>query len=213
MKINYDKEFENYVVRLDGRKPSMLLHACCAPCSSACLERLTPYFSVTVFFYNPNITDKSEYDHRLNELYRFTSTVYGDSVKVLAGDFTPEKFYSLARGREDLPEGGARCFDCYRLRLEETAKTAKVGLYDCFCTTLTVSPYKNADKLNEIGYELSHIYDVSFVPSDFKKKQGYVRSIQLSKEYDLYRQNYCGCEFSRKCAQNPVDNPPKDTSV
>lgn len=197
--INYDKEFTSYVEKLN-KKERLLLHACCAPCSSSVLERVTPYFDVTLFFYNPNITDKSEYDYRLSELYRFVSAVYGDKVKILEGDYDPQKFFDFSKGKERLKEGGERCFSCYKERLSETAKTAKVGLYDCFCTTLTVSPYKNAEKLNEIGLGFSKEIGVNFLPSDFKKKQGYVRSIELSKEYGLYRQNYCGCVFSKNAA-------------
>lgn len=198
-KVNWDKLFKDYVASLSGKK-RLLLHACCAPCSSSVLERVTPYFDVTLFFYNPNITDKNEYEYRLSELHRFVSAVYGDKVKILEGEYNAEKFYDLAKGLEDLPEGGNRCFNCYYDRLFETAKTAKVGLYDCYCTTLSVSPYKNADKLNEIGQQISKEIGVDFLPSDFKKGQGYVRSIELSKEYGLYRQNYCGCEFSRQAA-------------
>lgn len=198
-KVNWDKLFKDYVASLSGKK-RLLLHACCAPCSSSVLERVTPYFDVTLFFYNPNITDKNEYEYRLSELHRFVSAVYGDKVKILEGEYNAERFYDLAKGLEDLPEGGNRCFNCYYDRLFETAKTAKVGLYDCYCTTLSVSPYKNADKLNEIGQQISKEIGVDFLPSDFKKGQGYVRSIELSKEYGLYRQNYCGCEFSRQAA-------------
>lgn len=200
-KINYDNEFLNYVKNLDGKK-KLLLHACCAPCSSSVLERVTPYFDVTLFFYNPNITDKKEYDYRLSELYRFTKIVYGDKVKISEGDYKPDKFFELAKGKEDLLEGGARCFSCYKERLYETARVAKTELYDCFCTTLSVSPYKNAEKLNLIGQEISTKLGVEFLPSDFKKRQGYVRSIELSKEYELYRQNYCGCVFSENAAKN-----------
>lgn len=200
-KINYDNEFLNYVKNLDGKK-KLLLHACCAPCSSSVLERVTPYFDVTLFFYNPNITDKKEYDYRLSELYRFVKTVYGDKVKILEGYYKPDKFFELAKGKEDLLEGGARCFSCYEERLYETAKVAKAGFYDCCCTTLSVSPYKNAEKLNLIGQEISNKLGVEFLPSDFKKRQGYVRSIELSKEYGLYRQNYCGCVFSENAAKN-----------
>lgn len=196
-KVNYDKLFKDYVSSLSGKK-RLLLHACCAPCSSSVLERVTPYFDVTLFFYNPNITDSKEYEYRLSELHRFVSAVYGDKVKILEGEYNAERFYNLAKGLESLPEGGSRCFNCYYDRLMETAKTAKVGLYDCYCTTLSVSPYKNADKLNEIGQQISKEIGVDFLPSDFKKGQGYVRSIELSKEYGLYRQNYCGCEFSRQ---------------
>ncbi len=200
-KINYDNEFLNYVKNLDGKK-KLLLHACCAPCSSSVLERVAPYFDVALFFYNPNITDKEEYDYRLSELYRFVNAVYGERVKIIEGEYNPDKFFELAKGKEDLPEGGSRCFSCYEDRLYETAKVAKVGLYDCFCTTLSVSPYKNAEKLNAIGEKISKQVGVDFLPSDFKKRQGYVRSIELSKEYGLYRQNYCGCVFSENAAKN-----------
>lgn len=202
-KINYDNEFLNYVKNLDKKK-KLLLHACCAPCSSSVLERVVAYFDVTLFFYNPNITDKEEYDYRLSELYRFVKTVYGGKVKILEGDYNPDKFYKIAKGKEDLSEGGLRCFSCYEERLYETAKVAKVGLYDCFCTTLSVSPYKNAEKLNLIGKQIFEKTGVEFLPSDFKKRQGYVRSIELSKEYGLYRQNYCGCVFSKNAAENKV---------
>lgn len=203
-KINYDKAFTEYVNKLD-KKQKLLLHACCAPCSSSVLERVTPYFDVTLFFYNPNITEREEYDKRLSELYRFTKTVYGDKVNIIEGEFNPQKFFSNSKGLEALPEGGKRCFFCYEDRLYETAKTAKVGLYDCYCTTLSVSPYKNAEKLNEIGSKIAEKIGVTFLPSDFKKKQGYVRSIELSKEYGLYRQNYCGCVFSYEAWQNKAD--------
>ncbi len=202
MKTNYDIEFQNYIDKIDGKRQKLLLHACCAPCSSSVLERVTPYFDVTLFFYNPNITDKTEYDYRLSELYRFVSTVYGDKVKIIEGEYSPERFYGFTKGKEDLPEGGERCFCCYNERLFKTAEMAKVGLYDCYCTTLSVSPYKNAEKLNLIGQEISKKIGVTYLPADFKKRQGYVRSIELSKEYGLYRQNYCGCEFSRKMAND-----------
>lgn len=198
--INYDKEFTKYVSNLKN-KQNLLLHSCCAPCSSSVLERVTPYFNVTLYFYNPNITDKQEYDYRLSELHRFVATVYGDSVKIVDGGFNPEKFYQIAAGKESLPEGDKRCFDCYNLRLTKTAEMAKVGLYDCFCTTLTVSPYKNAQKINELGYKLQANLGINYLPSDFKKQQGYVRSIELSQEYNLYRQNYCGCEYSKRQKQ------------
>ena len=195
--INYDKLFKEYVSSLNGKKQKLLLHACCAPCSSSVLERVTPYFDVTLFFYNPNITDKVEYDYRLKELYRFVHLVYGDKVKILEGDYNPQVFFHLAVGLENLSEGGARCFNCYDERLKVTAKMAKEGGYDLFCTTLSVSPYKNAEKLNQIGFALENSVGVKFLPADFKKQQGYVRSIELSKEYDLYRQNYCGCVYSQ----------------
>lgn len=198
---NYDKIFKKTLEGLTNR-PRLLLHACCAPCSSSVLERLVPHFDVTLYFYNPNIDDDGEYDLRLKELIRFVTTVYGDVVKVIDGPRDTDLFYNLSKGREDLSEGGERCFDCYALRLEKTAQTAKVGLYDYYCTTLSVSPYKNADKLNRLGVEIGDKVGAKYLVSDFKKGQGYVRSIELSKEYGLYRQNYCGCRFFRKKAQS-----------
>ena len=200
VKTNYDLQFENIVKGLEVKK-RLLLHACCAPCASSVLERVTPYFDVTIYFYNPNITDRSEYLHRYNELLRFVSIVYGDKIKVIDGGFEPQPFIEAARGLEDEPERGLRCDKCFYLRLKKTAELAKVGLYDYYCTTLSVSPHKNAQLLNELGFKIEQEELVKWLPSDFKKKQGYVRSIELSKEYDLYRQNYCGCVFSQKLAE------------
>lgn len=200
VKTNYDLQFDNIVKGLEDKK-RLLLHACCAPCASSVLERVTPYFDVTIYFYNPNITDRSEYLHRYNELLRFVSIVYGDKIKVIDGGFAPQPFIEAARGLEDEPERGLRCDKCFYLRLKKTAELAKVGLYDYYCTTLSVSPHKNAQLLNELGFKIEQEELVKWLPSDFKKKQGYVRSIELSKEYDLYRQNYCGCVFSQKLAE------------
>lgn len=200
VKTNYDLQFDNIVKGLEVKK-RLLLHACCAPCASSVLERVTPYFDVTIYFYNPNITDRSEYLHRYNELLRFVSIVYGDKIKVIDGGFEPQPFIEAARGLEDEPERGLRCDKCFYLRLKKTAELAKVGLYDYYCTTLSVSPHKNAQLLNELGFKIEQEELVKWLPSDFKKKQGYVRSIELSKEYDLYRQNYCGCVFSQKLAE------------
>ena len=200
VKTNYDLQFENIVKGLEVKK-RLLLHACCAPCASSVLERVTPYFDVTIYFYNPNITDRSEYLHRYNELLRFVSIVYGDKIKVIDGGFEPQPFIEAARGLEDEPERGLRCDKCFYLRLKKTAELAKVGLYDYYCTTLSVSPHKNAQLLNELGFKIEQKELVKWLPSDFKKKQGYVRSIELSKEYGLYRQNYCGCVFSQKLAE------------
>lgn len=200
VKTNYDLQFDNIVKGLEVKK-RLLLHACCAPCASSVLERVTPYFDVTIYFYNPNITDRSEYLHRYNELLRFVSTVYGDKIKVIDGGFEPQSFIEAARGLEDEPERGLRCDKCFYLRLKKTAELAKVGLYDYYCTTLSVSPHKNAQLLNELGFKIEQEELVKWLPSDFKKKQGYVRSIELSREYDLYRQNYCGCVFSQKLAE------------
>lgn len=200
VKTNYDLQFDNIVKGLEVKK-RLLLHACCAPCASSVLERVTPYFDVTIYFYNPNITDRSEYLHRYNELLRFVNIVYGDKIKVIDGGFEPRPFIEAARGLEDEPERGLRCDKCFYLRLKKTAELAKVGLYDYYCTTLSVSPHKNAQLLNELGFKIEQKELVKWLPSDFKKKQGYVRSIELSKEYGLYRQNYCGCVFSQKLAE------------
>ncbi len=204
MKINYqlllEKEIEK-ATRME-RLPKLLLHACCAPCASYVTEYLTNYFDITLYFCNPNITDAVEYQKRADELLRFAGLLpHKNSINTIICPINAESFYELTKGRETLPEGGARCFECYRLRLEETAKyMAEQGGYDYFATTLTVSPHKNADKLNEIGYELSEKYGIAYLPSDFKKREGYKRSIELSREYGLYRQNFCGCEFSKMAA-------------
>ena len=199
--VNYQKELEKLIEgqQKAGRVPRLFLHACCAPCSSYVLEYLSRFFSVTVFFYNPNISPKEEYEKRVSEIQRLISEMeYVHPVAFIEGEYKPEDFYEMARGLEDVPEGGERCFRCYRLRMEEAARLAEQEGYDYFTTTLSISPLKNAGKINEIGQELSQIYKVEHLPSDFKKKNGYKRSIELSHEYGLYRQNYCGCVFSRK---------------
>ncbi|MBR6404505.1 MAG: epoxyqueuosine reductase QueH [Eubacterium sp.] len=209
MGINYYLKFEKQIngLKEEGRKPTLLLQACCCPCSSHCLEVLNGYFDITVFFYNPNIDDRTEYDKRLKELYRFTEEApFAMDVKVVDGDYEPEVFYEMAKGREDLPERGARCYDCYKLRLRKTAEYALENSYDYFSTTLSISPYKNSEWINEIGMELENeMRDRSgdrpvpvFLFSDFKKKNGYKRSIELSQEYGLYRQDYCGCVYSKR---------------
>ena len=200
MKENYqiimDEIIEDNVKK--GITPSLLLHACCAPCSSYCIEYLAKYFDITMFFYNPNISYKEEYDKRVNELIRLISEMPdADNVKVVAGEYEPQKFYDIAKGLEDVREGGERCFKCYRLRLNETAIYARNKGFDYFTTTLSISPHKNAQVLNEIGKEISDLYNVGYLFSDFKKKNGYKRSIELSAEYNLYRQNYCGCIYSK----------------
>lgn len=194
--------------------PKLLLHSCCAPCSSYVLEYLREYFYITVFYYNPNITEDKEYRKRVEEQKRLIgeynrqveeadfsnmhSTANAKRIEVIEGDYEPDCFYELAKGLEKCPEGGERCFKCYALRLEKTAKLAAEQGFDCFTTTLSISPLKNAHKLNKIGEELGEKYGVFFLPSDFKKKDGYKRSIELSKQFDLYRQNYCGCIYSRR---------------
>lgn len=178
-----------------GVKPTLLLHACCAPCSSYCIEYLHEHFNISLFFYNPNIFPQEEYSHRISELKRLVKEMELD-IPVLEAENNTESFYALAKGREKIPEGGERCFDCYRLRLEKTAELAKEKGFDYFTTTLSISPLKSSSKLREIGLELEKKYGVKNLPSDFKKKDGYKRSIELSKKHNLYRQNYCGCVFS-----------------
>ena len=196
---NYQKELDKITEELEksGEVPKLLLHACCAPCSSYCLEYLSEYFDITVFCYNPNIYPAEEYGYRVSEIKRLISeSEYKHPVKVIEADSEPSQFYQAVKGYEKEREGAERCFICYGLRLEETAKRAKELGFDYFTTTLTISPLKNAEKINEIGEGLAEKYGVKHLPSDFKKKNGYKRSIELSKEHNLYRQNYCGCVYS-----------------
>lgn len=240
---NYQKELDQLIERIgaeEGCVPTLFLHSCCAPCSSYVLEYLRKYFRITVFYYNPNITEDVEYCKRVAEQKRLIAAYNemltnivdservgealidagaaqnsgrrtggaevedgrgetlnaGNIIEVVEGDYEPARFYEMARGLEHCPEGGERCFSCYEMRLRETAKRAKEGRYDYFATTLSISPLKNAAKLNEIGERLSQEYGVAWLPSDFKKRDGYKRSIELSREYDLYRQDYCGCVYS-----------------
>lgn len=200
---NYQKELDKLVERLDissDKKPKLLLHSCCAPCSSYCLVYLAKYFDIVDFYYNPNISPKEEHDKRAEELKRLIKELhndYGYNIEFIEGKYEPEKFYEMARGLEDVPEGGERCFKCYRLRMEEAARLANELGADYFTTTLSISPLKNALKINEIGEELAEIYSVAHLPSDFKKKEGYKQSVALSQTYGLYRQNYCGCVYSK----------------
>ena len=197
---NYQLELDRLLEKLkkDGRVPSLLLHSCCAPCSSYVLEYLSKYFNITVLYYNPNIFPKEEYDKRVEEQKRLISRMsFEHEVRFIPGRYEPQEFFEMAKGYEHLREGKERCFRCYKLRLEETAKIAKEKGFDYFTTTLTISPLKRADKLNEIGLELAENYGVLYLTSDFKKKNGYKRSIELSHEYNLYRQNYCGCVYSK----------------
>ncbi len=196
-KINYDNLFKETVKTFGGEKKKLLLHSCCAPCSTAVLERVTPFFDVAVFFFNPNITESEEYYLRLNEQKRFLKTAYGDSVELIEGRYFSKEFFYMVEGYEKEPEGGARCNLCFENRLGETAMTALSGGYDYFCSTLTVSPHKNADLINQIGKDLEKKYGVKWLFSDFKKEEGYKRSIEISKEYELYRQRYCGCLYSK----------------
>ena len=200
-KINYQKELEKLLAQLEAeqRVPSLLIHSCCAPCSSYVLEYLSEYFKITVFYYNPNIYPESEYTKRIAEQQKLIRDMeFRYPVSFLAGKYDKEKFYEMAAGMEDLKEGGARCMKCCELRLSEAAGQAAAGGFDYFTTTLSISPMKNAQKLNEIGLRVGEEYSVKYLVSDFKKKNGYKRSIELSKEYGLYRQDYCGCEFSMR---------------
>lgn len=217
---NYAKELEKIIDKMQEEREEtgcvrrLLLHSCCAPCSSYVLEYLREYFDITVFYYNPNITEDVEYRKRVMEQKRLIeeynrqtdecsfggmhSTSKARRIKIIEGDYEPGCFYAMARGLEKCDEGGERCFGCYELRLKKTAQLAAKLDFDCFTTTLTISPLKNAQKLNEIGERLEKAYKVPFLPSDFKKKDGYKRSIELSAQFGLYRQDYCGCIYSRR---------------
>ncbi len=214
-KRNYQKELDKVLEGLDSR-PSLLLHSCCGPCSSYVLTYLARYFDITVIYYNPNIFPPEEFDKRLAEQKRLIDALNHDlrqgdagsegavmpegapDIRLVAGDYDPDVFFDMAGGLEDVPEGGERCFKCYELRMREAAAMAKSGGYDYFTTTLSISPLKNAEKINEIGEALEKEYGVKHLPSDFKKREGYKQSIELSRKYDLYRQDYCGCVFSRR---------------
>ena len=197
-KINYQKETDSVIESLNGTVPTLLLHSCCAPCSSYTLEYLSRYFSITVFYFNPNISPKAEFDKRFAEQKRLIETLPSENkISLICGDYNYDEFLNIARGYESVPEGGERCFRCDRMRLEKTAELAKQNGFDYFCTTLSISPLKNSQKINEIGFDVAEKYGVKWLPSDFKKREGYKRSIELSREYDLYRQNFCGCVFSK----------------
>lgn len=207
--INYQRELEKLLERLESEHghgegaevPKLFLHSCCAPCSSYVLEYLCSKFRITVFYFNPNISENAEYLRRVEEQKRlieaYNREERGYPISIVEGDHDPQLFFRAVKGLENCPEGGERCFRCFDLRLRETARMAASGGYDFFGTTLTISPLKNAEKLNEIGGALAKEYGVLWLPSDFKKKNGYKRSVELSAEYDLYRQDYCGCAFSK----------------
>ena len=196
MKTNYQLETDNCISAIpQGQKPTLLLQSCCGPCSSYVLEYLTQYFDVTVLYYNPNIQPEAEYEKRLfyqREVLRHIP------AKLMECDYDGAAFEAVAKGYEAEPEGGARCTRCFLLRLEETAKRAAAHGFDFYCTTLTVSPHKDAERINRIGRELGAQYGVRWLPSDFKKRNGYLRSIQLAKEFELYRQDWCGCGYSHQ---------------
>lgn len=211
-KRNYSIELQKLIDKQGTVKPKLLLHACCAPCSSYVLEYISKHFDITMLYYNPNITPESEYTKRLDELKRLLKTAsFCEGVRLMNCKYDPESFFEIAQGLEELPEGNERCFKCYMLRLELTAQTAKENGFDYFTTTLSISPYKNSKKLAEISLVLEEKYGVKWLPSDFKKKGGYKRSIELSKEFDLYRQDYCGCVFSKLEAERKRMNNDSST--
>lgn len=196
--VNYHRKLDERLKTI-SEPQRLLLHCCCAPCSSYVLEYLSEFFEITCFFYNPNISPQAEFDKRAMELERLISAQpHKYPVSLVVEKYNIEEFFAAVKGLEKIKEGGERCFKCYRLRLEAAAKYAKEYNFDYFCSTLSISPLKNAQKLNEIGEELSEMYKIPHLPNDFKKKGGYKRSVELSAEYDLYRQNYCGCVFSKQ---------------
>lgn len=214
-KRNYQRELDNVLEGLEHR-PSLLLHSCCGPCSSYVLTYLARYFDITVLYFNPNIYPPEEFNKRAGEQERLIKELNRDlripagpgadpvmpegavDIKFLEGDYDPDVFFMMAKGLEEVPEGGERCFRCYELRMREAAAAAKEGGYDYFATTLSISPLKNAEKINEVGEALEKEYGVKHLPSDFKKREGYKQSIELSRKYDLYRQDYCGCVYSKR---------------
>jgi len=205
MKINYQKELETIInnIKNENQMPTLLLQSCCAPCSSYVLEYLSDFFMITVFYYNPNIFPREEYNKRVIEQQEFIRKIpTKNQIDFIEGNYDTERFYSISKGLEEEKEGGERCFKCYELRLNEVAIVAKEKGFDYFTTTLSISPYKNAEKLNDIGKSLEEKYGIKYLFSDFKKKNGYKRSIELSKEYNLYRQDYCGCVFSKNQAEH-----------
>lgn len=201
MKINYQLELEKIIAKHQGENavPTLFLHSCCAPCSSYVLEYLSQYFKITVFYYNPNIYPDEEYYKRVEEQKQFIDRFPAkNKIDFVEGNFDKECFYEMARGLENVPEGGERCFRCYQLRLKKAAEYAATRNFDYFTTTLSISPLKNAEKLNEIGLKLADEFGIKYLVSDFKKKDGYKRSTELSRQYGIYRQDYCGCIFSKQ---------------
>ncbi|MBQ8606086.1 MAG: epoxyqueuosine reductase QueH [Clostridia bacterium] len=196
--INYQLELDKYIESMQG-KEKLALHSCCGPCSSYVIEYLSQYFDITVFFYNPNIHPNAEYEHRLSEQKRLCEIM---NIPMIDCDYLPDDFFNFVKGLENEKEGGQRCTKCFEMRLDYTAKKAKQNGFALFATTLTVSPHKNAPLINGIGESISKKYDIKWLPSDFKKRSGYLRSIRLSEQYELYRQNYCGCVFSKQKAED-----------
>ena len=196
--INYQLELEKTLKEIKDTKPKLLLHVCCAPCSSYVLTYLCDYFDITILYYNPNISPYEEYGKRLNEAKRLIKELKKDNIHIMECEYENEEFEKIAKGLEDAPEGGIRCRKCYKLRIEKAAIYAKENNFDYFTTTLSISPLKNSQVLNQIGKELEEKYNIKYLYSDFKKKEGYKTSIILSKKYNLYRQNYCGCIYSKQ---------------
>lgn len=200
-KVNYQRILDDTIAKQqkEGKVPRLLLHSCCAPCSSYVLEYLSEYFEITVLYYNPNISPAKEYEARVAEQERLIRELPAKHpIQFLAGEYHPEEFYTAVKGLEHCPEGGERCTVCFEMRLKEAAEAAKRGGFDYFTTTLSVSPLKDAERLNSIGKSLAEEYGISYLYSDFKKRNGYKRSVELSAQYGLYRQNYCGCVFSKE---------------
>ena len=198
--MNYQLEMEKIIEKEQEQNhvPTLLLHSCCAPCSSSVLERLNSFFQITILYYNPNIDPEEEYDKRKEEEKRFLSLFPSKyPISFLDCDYDRNSFYEAVKGFEHCKEGEERCYRCYQLRLEKTAKEAQKNHFDYFGTTLSISPYKNSNWINEIGFSLAKKYQISYLPADFKKKNGYQRSIELSQKYQLYRQDYCGCIYSK----------------
>lgn len=218
-KVNYQLVMENIIKenclekgKIKEKLPTLLLHSCCAPCSSYCLAVLSQYFNVTVYYYNPNIYPPEEYEMRAKEQQRFINEYpMASEVRFVEGPYDTERFYNMAKGLEKVPEGGERCFKCYELRLRESAKYALDNGFDFFTTTLSISPLKNAQKLNEIGKQLEEEFGVKYLYSDFKKKEGYKKSTEISNEYGMYRQYYCGCVYSKKQRDDEIAQ--KDATV
>ena len=215
MKKNYqlmlDRTIAEIEAQTDGKRPSLLLHACCAPCSSYVLEYLNRYFNITLFFYNPNISERTEHDIRYDELRRLVKEMgLGERIDIVCSDYEPQRFLKIAKGLEDLAEGGERCRHCYELRLRKTAEAARTGGFDYFTTTLSISPHKRSDWLCDIGEALSAEFGVPYLFSDFKKKGGYLRSCQLSELYGLYRQDFCGCAYSKAARERQKQQKKQD---
>ena len=203
--MNFSKELDKTIenIMASDKTPSLLMHSCCAPCSSYCLEYLSDFFDITVLYYNPNIFPKEEYEYRISEQERLINNLpVKNKIKFISTEYTPNDFHNKIKGFEKEPEGGKRCEECFKIRLEYTANLAKEMGFDYFVTTLSISPLKNSKLLNKIGLEIEKKYGVKYLLSDFKKKNGYKRSVELSKIYELYRQDYCGCIYSKLEREN-----------